>query len=167
MEYFTKDFLPHAFSHPQILLWEMQYCCWYYFPHFMYNKVRSRGVKWLIHRHTNRKYQELDSNWAIGLQIPSHFHPQSCSPYQLLSGCIKNKRTNTVSYAENLVIPRETGPEKCLSGAAVWVSCHSVALSTALVISRRGNLLSWSQNPLNTISTKGGGEHASCSKGPS
>lgn len=77
--------------------------------------------------------------------------PQPCSPYQLLSGHIKIKRTNPVFLGREPCNPQGDCPQKCLLRTAGWgICCHLAALSTALLISRGGNLLSWSQSPFNS-----------------
>lgn len=95
--------------------------------------------------------------------------PQPHSPYQLLDGRIKNKRTNTVFLGREPCNLQGDWPQKCLSGAAGLGSCcYLAALNTALVISRGGSLLPLVSEPLQRpISTKGGGERAPHSWGPS
>lgn len=65
--------------------------------------------------------------------------------------------------------PKGDFPRKksCQGLQCGWAGCHSPAFSTVLVISGVGNLLSWSQNPWNTKSTRKGGKQASHSWGAS
>lgn len=147
-------------------------------------------------RHTNRKCGELGfklshlaphlSPWRYTVAPPGlfpawraqkrrkektgHFHLHShVVPTRQLSGHIKLREVTLFYYAENCAIHKEICPEKnsCEGLQCGWAGCHSPAFSTVLVISGVGNLLSWSQNPWNTKSTRGGGKQASHSWGRS